>query len=161
DAQAVERLDADLPSLDVDEVADFGAAAEATEDVAADRRVGRLVDMQRELRVDVGDERQPLHLARPLRTPPHSPPHTPFISARAPDAPGPSPTRRPISDSKVTRRAVPPYSSITSASRARRRRISVSRSSAVSVSGTVATSRTSEPAVAASCPSTIAFITSV
>ena len=54
---------------------------------------------------------------------------------------------RSISDSNVTRPAVPPYSSMTSASRTPRRRIAASRSSAPSVSGTVSASRASAPAV--------------
>ena len=65
----------------------------------------------------------------------------------APISPGISPMMRSISDSKVTIPAVPPYSSITSASRALRRRISASRSLAPSVTGTVSTSRASAPAV--------------
>ena len=54
-----------------------------------------------------------------------------------------SPTIRATSDSNVTSPAVPPYSSMTSASPTPRRRISASRSSAPSVSGTVSASRAS------------------
>ena len=63
-----------------------------------------------------------------------------------------SPTIRSISDSNVTRPAVPPYSSITIASRTPRRRISASSSSAPSVSGTVSASRASAPALTSGSP---------
>ena len=82
-------------------------------------------------------------------------------AAPPPNADPRSPTIRSISDSKVTRPAVPPYSSMTSASRTPRRRISARRSSARVVSGTVSASRASAPAVMGSAPAFSVLSTSV
>ena len=63
----VERLDAHLPAFDVDRVADARAAAEPAQHVAADRRVGVLVDVQAELLVDVADQREAVDVGRAVR----------------------------------------------------------------------------------------------
>ncbi len=63
------------------------------------------------------------------------------IDGVPPPSAGPiSPTMRSIRRSNVTMPAVPPYSSMTMARGVRRLRISVSRSSALRVSGTVSAS---------------------
>ena len=63
-AHPIERFDAQRTSLDVDRIAHARAAAQAAQGVPADRRVGVFVDVQAELIVDVGDQRQPVDVAR-------------------------------------------------------------------------------------------------
>ena len=68
DAQTVERFDAHLPPLDLDRVADAGAASEPPQDLTADGRVCGLVDVQAELLVDVRHEREAIDVGGPVGT---------------------------------------------------------------------------------------------
>ena len=111
--QPVERLDPQPRGRRRRCVADARPAAEPAEHVAADRVVGLLVDVEAEALVDVATSASPSMMRRAVG-------QVDVMRGRC-RSPSMSPTMRSISDSKVTRPAVPPYSSMTSASRTPRR----------------------------------------
>ncbi len=109
DTQAVDRFHAQRPRSGLHHVANLRAPSQPPEHVAAERRVGFFVDIESELLVDVGDQRETVDFRRSIRK------LTDRRRAPAPKSPPSSPTIRSMTRSNVTSPAVPPYSSMTMA----------------------------------------------
>src|SRR5258706_15906814 len=56
--ESIHLVDPQLAAFEGHRIADLGAVAQSSQHVAADRGVGRFIDMQSELRIDVGGERE-------------------------------------------------------------------------------------------------------